>query len=260
MEFIDHHSAEVRSFVDRTLESTADSPMAQAVALYYAVRDRIRYEVYGADLSRDGLKASQVLRTGSGMCIHKSIVYAAALRAIGVPSRLVLTDVRNHLSSPRLRELVGGDVFRFHCLTSVHNGQKWVRATPVFNKTLCRLYGIASEYHDIWGKAQRAPDATRLALLEAVGALDEHREPDAAHDAHQVGAHVGDQAPLLGGELLAGQDRVPGRDALQPGPKQAEVCAVAGADQHVGLGGAAQAGEVAGGDEDGRVGDVGSAG
>jgi transglutaminase-like putative cysteine protease len=142
VEFIDHRSAEVRSFVDRTLESTSDSPMAQAVALYYAVRDRIRYEVYGADLSPGGLRASQVLKTRSGMCIHKSIVYAAALRAIGVPSRLVLTDVRNHLASPRLRELVGGDVFRFHCLTSVHNGQKWVRATPVFNKTLCRLYGI----------------------------------------------------------------------------------------------------------------------
>lgn len=141
MEFIDHTSDEVRDFVRRTV-STADSPTAQAVALYYAVRDKIRYEVYGADLSREGLRASQVLQGRSGMCIHKSIVYAAALRSIGVPSRLVLTDVRNHLASPRLRELVGGDVFRFHCLTSVYNGQTWVRATPVFNKTLCRLYGI----------------------------------------------------------------------------------------------------------------------
>ncbi|MFS8096824.1 transglutaminase-like domain-containing protein [Lentzea alba] len=139
--FIDHESDEVREFVDRTV-STVDPPLAQAVSLYYAVRDKIRYEVYGADLSRDGLRASQVLRAGSGMCIHKSIVYSAALRAIGVPSRLVLTDVRNHLASSRLRELVGGDVFRFHCLTSVHNGHKWVRATPVFNKMLCRLYRI----------------------------------------------------------------------------------------------------------------------
>ena len=146
MKFIDHDSDEVRAFVARTVSaipgSTVDSPMARAVALYYAVRDKIRYEVYGADLSREGLRASAVLRGGSGMCIHKSIVYAAALRSIGVPARLVLTDVRNHLASPRLRELVGGDVFRFHCLTSVYNGQKWVRATPVFNKMLCRLYGI----------------------------------------------------------------------------------------------------------------------
>ncbi|TWP48431.1 transglutaminase domain-containing protein [Lentzea tibetensis] len=141
MEFIDHTSPEVRDFVARTV-STVEGRVAQTVALYRAVRDEIRYEVYDADLSRTGLRASQVLRAGAGMCIHKSIAYAACLRAIGVPSRLVLTDVRNHLSSPRLRELVGGDVFRFHCLTSVHTGQRWVRATPVFNKNLCRLYGI----------------------------------------------------------------------------------------------------------------------
>jgi hypothetical protein len=61
---------------------------------------------------------------------------------VGVPSRIVYADVRNHLASPRLRELVGGDVFRFHSLTSVHLGGTWLKATPVFNKLLCRLYGI----------------------------------------------------------------------------------------------------------------------
>jgi transglutaminase-like putative cysteine protease len=142
-EFLDHDSDEVQDFVRRTIRGTDCSPMESAVALYYAVRDRIRYEVYQADLSRPGLRASQVLKTGYGMCIHKSVLYATALRAVGVPSRLVLTDVRNHLASQRLRELVGGDVFRFHCITAIHTGQRWVRATPVFNKTLCRLYGIA---------------------------------------------------------------------------------------------------------------------
>jgi transglutaminase-like putative cysteine protease len=142
-EFLDHTAPEVAEFVARSAPAPDASPLERTVALYYAVRDGLRYEVYGADLSRPGLRASQVLRAGSGMCLHKSVVYAAALRACGIPSRLVLTDVRNHLSSPRLRELVGGDVFRFHCLTSVYIGQRWLRATPVFNKTLCRLYKIA---------------------------------------------------------------------------------------------------------------------
>ncbi|HVK24123.1 MAG TPA: transglutaminase-like domain-containing protein [Actinokineospora sp.] len=141
-EFLDHESAEVRALVDRVTDP-AMSPVAQAVALYYAVRDRLRYEVYGADLSRGGLRASTVLRTGSGMCLHKSVVYAAALRAVGVPSRLVLTDVRNHLASDRLRALVGGDMFTYHCLVSVHLDGQWIKATPVFNKTLCRLYRMA---------------------------------------------------------------------------------------------------------------------
>jgi transglutaminase-like putative cysteine protease len=143
-DFLDYRSEEVQDFVERWAPTAAASTTGQrAVSLYYAVRDKVRYEVYGADFSRSGLRASQVLRARSGMCIHKSVLYAATLRAVGVPSRLVLTDVRNHLASARVRALVGGDVFHYHCLTSVYLERRWVKATPVFPKILCRLYGIA---------------------------------------------------------------------------------------------------------------------
>lgn len=138
--FLDHDDPGVREFAAGI---TGDSDRERAVRLYYRVRDGLRYEIYGADLSREGMRASQVLRAGSGMCLHKSVLYAAALRALGIPSRLVLVDVRNHLSSPKLLELVGGEVFHFHCLTTVHLQGRWVKATPVFNKVLCRLYGMA---------------------------------------------------------------------------------------------------------------------
>jgi transglutaminase-like putative cysteine protease len=141
--FLDHDAPAVRAFVEQALAGDAGGPTERAVRLYYAVRDGIRYDVYGADLSRDGLRASSVVRAGKGFCLHKSILYATTLRAVGIPSRLVLTDVRNHLASQRRKELVGGDVFRFHCLTSLHLEGRWVRATPVFNRTLCRLYRIA---------------------------------------------------------------------------------------------------------------------
>jgi transglutaminase-like putative cysteine protease len=141
-EFLDHDHLVVRNFARRACQGVPDDPIDRAVALYYAVRDKILYEVYDADLSRAGLRASSIISRGQGFCVHKSIVYAAVCRAAGVPSRIVLTDVRNHLASARLRELVGGDVFRFHALNSVHLDGRWVRATPVFNKLLCRLYGI----------------------------------------------------------------------------------------------------------------------
>lgn len=141
-EFLDHDTLVVRRFVDRVLGKTWGTPIENAVKLYYAVRDEIMYEVYGASLSREGLRASSILNRQRGFCIHKSNVYAAACRAAGIPSRLVMTDVRNHLASDRLRELVGGDIFRFHALTTVYLDGRWVRATPVFNRTLCRLYGI----------------------------------------------------------------------------------------------------------------------
>ncbi|MGW0737590.1 transglutaminase-like domain-containing protein [Streptomyces sp. NPDC002851] len=141
--FLDHDSAPVRAFVREALPPGTTDPTEQAVDLYYAVRDSIRYEVYGADLTRHGLRASTVASSGSGMCLHKSVLYAAGLRSLGIPARLVLTDVRNHLASPRLIELLGGDVFHQHCLTTVHLDGRWVRATPVFNKTLCRLYRMS---------------------------------------------------------------------------------------------------------------------
>lgn len=141
-EHLDYESPAVREFVARAVPDPQADPVDKAVRLYYAVRDGILYDVYRTDLSRSGMRASVIIERGTGFCIHKSLVYAAALRAVGVPSRLYYGDVRNHLASPRLRELVGGDVFRFHALTSVYLNDRWVLATPVFNKTLCRLYRI----------------------------------------------------------------------------------------------------------------------
>lgn len=107
-EFLDYESATVRAFVDKALpEPGRLTEVERAVALYYAVRDGINYEVYDADLSREGLRASSVLERGKGFCVHKSIVYAAAVRSVGVPSRIVYGDVRNHLASERLRPAGG---------------------------------------------------------------------------------------------------------------------------------------------------------
>lgn len=143
-EFLDYDSRVVRNFVDTALGTTpAATDIELACALYYAVRDTIMYEVYGVGLSRAGLKASSVIEAGKGFCVHKSIVYAAAVRSVGIPSRIVYCDVRNHLASERLRRLAGGDVFCFHSLTSVYLSGKWVKATPIFNKLLCKLYNIS---------------------------------------------------------------------------------------------------------------------
>jgi transglutaminase-like putative cysteine protease len=142
-EFLDYDHPVVSDFVAKALGETGEATdIEKAVKLYYAVRDGILYDVYDADLSRAGLTASAILSRGRGFCVHKSIVYAAAVRSAGIPSRIVYGDVRNHLASPRLRELVGGDIFRFHSLASVRLDGRWVKATPVFNKLLCRLYGM----------------------------------------------------------------------------------------------------------------------
>lgn len=139
--FLDYETDEVQGFIDDAVEDRAADKTTNAIKLYYAVRDSIFYEVYGAPLSPEGLKASHTVAAKSGFCLHKAALYAAAVRALGIPSRLVYGDVRNHLASPRLLEHIGGDVF-FHGLTQVYLERKWVKATPVFNKMLCKLYGM----------------------------------------------------------------------------------------------------------------------
>jgi len=139
-EFLDFEAPTVRDFVDRAVPGRGQEKAEQARALYYAVRDGIQYEIYGADLSRRGLRASGVVARGRGLCIHKSVLYAAGARALGIPSRLVLVDVRNHVASPRLKRMLGGEVFRFHCFTELELDGRRVRATPVFSARLCGLY------------------------------------------------------------------------------------------------------------------------
>ncbi|GGS11161.1 MULTISPECIES: transglutaminase-like domain-containing protein [Streptomyces] len=140
-DFLDYESDSVQSFVDEAVTDRGADKRRLAVELYYAVRDEVFYEVYGADLSERGLRASHTAATRKGFCLHKSALYAAACRAVGIPARVHYGDVRNHLASDRLRAHIGGDVF-FHGLNSVYLDGKWVKATPVFNKLLCRLYGM----------------------------------------------------------------------------------------------------------------------
>ncbi len=109
----------------------------RAVKLYYAVRDGFRYDPYKLDLSVDGLKASRTLSDGFGWCVTKANLLAAACRAMGIPARIGLADVRNHLSTARLREVMGTDMFYGHGYTAIHIEGQWLKATPAFNKELC---------------------------------------------------------------------------------------------------------------------------
>ena len=140
-EFLDWESPAIHEFVGKAVGSESD-PLQQAIRLFYAVRDKIRYDVYGVDMTRHGLKASSILENRAGFCIHKSIVFAAAARKLGIPSKLVFSDVKNHIGTPALRDLVGGDVFRYHAYVLILLRGRWVKATPVFNSALCRLFGI----------------------------------------------------------------------------------------------------------------------
>jgi transglutaminase-like putative cysteine protease len=120
----------------------ADGAIDRAVRLYYAVRDGIRYDPYALELSVNGLCATTTLRAGRGWCVAKAILLAAACRSLEIPVRLGFADVRNHLSTERMRKTMKTDIFFWHGYVSIHLEGRWVRATPAFNVELCRKFRI----------------------------------------------------------------------------------------------------------------------
>ena len=91
----------------------------KAVSLYYAVRDKIRYNPF-LDFSRpEAFQASAVLEAGEGFCVGKASLLAACARAAGIEARVGFADVKNHLTTPRLAETMGSDLFVDHGYTEL---------------------------------------------------------------------------------------------------------------------------------------------
>ena len=132
---------DVVAYAERHASGAAE-PRDRAVTLYYAVRDGLRYDPYTAEVSESHLKASVTLAAGRGWCVAKAVVLAACCRAVGIPARLGFADVRNHLSTARMREHMQTDVFYWHGYTSIHLDGCWVKATPAFNVGLCEKFRL----------------------------------------------------------------------------------------------------------------------
>ena len=138
---IDSDHPAVASFAESNA-GEAGNPRERAVKLYYAVRDSIRYDPYSLAMTVPGLRASGTIEAGYGWCVSKAILLAACCRTLGIPARLGFADVKNHLSTERLRKAMNTDVFYWHGYTAIQLDEKWVKATPAFNVELCDKFGI----------------------------------------------------------------------------------------------------------------------
>ena len=141
--FIDSDHPSVIGFAQRVAGGETGD-LKRAIALYYAVRDEFRYDPYRIDLRPEAMRASATLARGYGFCIAKSVLLAAAARVHGIPARLGFADVRNHLTTERLRRSMATDVFVYHGYAELLLDGRWVKATPAFNRSLCERFGVAT--------------------------------------------------------------------------------------------------------------------
>lgn len=140
-EFVDSGDAFVEEFAGKVTLGANDD-VSRARKLYYAVRDEVLYDPYYGGEARRYFRASDCLRAKRGFCIPKAALLAAAARCLGIPARVAFADVRNHLSTKKLLELMGGDIFIWHSLTELYLEGRWVKATPAFNLSLCQRFGV----------------------------------------------------------------------------------------------------------------------
>jgi transglutaminase-like putative cysteine protease len=140
--FIDSDDSQLVEFA-RTATVGTSTDMDRALRLYCEIRDGILYDAYLDFSDQDNFRASAVLRAGRGFCVGKAALLAGCARAVGIPARVGYADVRNHLTSPKLRERLKSDLFIWHSYAELHLEGRWVKATPAFNAALCERLGIA---------------------------------------------------------------------------------------------------------------------
>ena len=120
----------------------ADTDLQRVLNFYYTIRDSIRYDPYLPIADPASYRASDAVTTKRGWCVPKAALLAACCRLYGIPARPGYADVKNHLATDRLLDLLGTDLFAWHSYCDIYIDGKWVKATPAFNLSLCEKFGL----------------------------------------------------------------------------------------------------------------------
>jgi transglutaminase-like putative cysteine protease len=132
-EFLDFHRKRVR---DKAFEIIAGlkTEREKAVALFYWVRDKIKYNMFTYNPKiKANLKASVTLRRENGFCMSKAVLLSALARAVGIPARIHMVDIINHKISKKVIDLMKTNAFHCHGYSELLINAKWIKLTPVFD-------------------------------------------------------------------------------------------------------------------------------
>jgi transglutaminase-like putative cysteine protease len=114
----------------------------RAIRIFYAVRDGVKYTIYGKRTMPEHFRASYVLSAGQGYCVQKAVLFVALARAASIPARLRFAAIRNHLMSEDLLEKRGSDFFAYNGYADLFLEGTWVKVAPTFDLVRCRNAGL----------------------------------------------------------------------------------------------------------------------
>jgi len=114
----------------------------KAIKIFYAVRDGIKYTIYGKRSLPEHFRASFILSAGEGYCVQKAVLLVALARATSIPARLRLAAIRSHLVPKELLEKRGTNLFPYHGYADLYIDGSWVKVTPTFDIDSCVDAGL----------------------------------------------------------------------------------------------------------------------
>lgn len=139
--YFDYESQEIQELV-ADYKSTSLSAEEKVKLLYLKVRDSWRYNPYNLSFSKENYRASVIAKKSKGHCVDKSILLIACLRALGIPARIHLAKVKNHIGVERLIEKFGSNELTNHGMVNVNLNGKWIKLSPAFNASMCKMFNV----------------------------------------------------------------------------------------------------------------------
>ena len=109
-----------------------------AQALFLHVRDEVAYSVHNPFWLAEHYRASAILARGQGYCVQKSVLLCALARAADMPARLRFADLVNHRMPENMHQMMGTDLFTYHCYAELMPEDRWLQATPSFDRDMCQ--------------------------------------------------------------------------------------------------------------------------
>jgi len=139
--YLDCHAESVME-KSRKIVQGSEGQRDRAVRIFYAVRDGIKYTIYGQRSRPEHFRASTILSAGEGYCVQKAILLVALARAASIPARLRFAAIRSHVMSKEMLEKRGSNLFPYHGYTDLYLEGSWVKATPTFDIVSCVNAGL----------------------------------------------------------------------------------------------------------------------
>ncbi len=165
---VESNHPQVRELAQR-VAGDAEDVHEQARRLFLWVRDEIAYSLYNPFWLLEHYRASAIIERGHGYCVQKAVVLAALARASGIPTRLLFADIVNHRAAEEMTQLMGTDLFTYHCYVEMLLREDWVKVVPSFDNRLCSKHEYPLVEFDGHSDALFAPrDAKGRAYMEYI--------------------------------------------------------------------------------------------